>query len=143
MQSIAEGTQAGSGRTVALVGGDVVALMVFAAIGRGSHGEAAGLGAIGEVAQTAAPFIIGWLITSPWLGAFRPAATDTPAKMLRTTALSWCAAVVVGALVRALFIGRFSPFSFYIVTFIAALLILGGWRTAFVWLTRGRFLGKA
>lgn len=137
MQSTVDGMQAGSGRTVALVGGDVVALMVFAAIGRGSHGEAAGLGAIGEVAQTAAPFIIGWLIATPWLGAFRPASTDTPVKMLRTTALSWCAAVVAGSLVRALFIGRFSPFSFYIVTFIAALLIMCGWRGAFaLWESR-------
>jgi hypothetical protein len=88
------------------------------------------------VAQTAAPFIIGWLVTSPWLGAFRLDATSTPIKMVRTTALAWCAAVVVGALVRALFIGRFSPFSFYIVTFIAALVILAGWRTVFAWLTR-------
>ncbi|MBX0329546.1 DUF3054 domain-containing protein [Oscillochloris sp. ZM17-4] len=116
---------------IALVGGDVVALMVFAAIGRGSHGEAAGLAAIGEVAQTAAPFLIGWLVTSPWLGAFRPEATAAPAKMLRTTALAWCAAVVAGSLLRALFIGRFSPPSFYIVTFIAALVILGGWRGLF------------
>jgi hypothetical protein len=130
--------QAGAGRTAALIGGDVVALMVFAAIGRGSHGEAAGLGALGEVAQTAAPFIIGWLVASPWLGAFRLDATDTPLKMLRTTALAWCAAVVVGSLLRALFIGRFSPPSFYIVTFIAALVILVGWRTAFAWLTRPR-----
>jgi hypothetical protein len=122
----------------ALIGGDVVALMVFAAIGRGSHGEAAGLGAIVEVAQTAAPFIIGWLVTSPWLGAFRPTATDTPVKMLRTTALAWCAAVVAGSLLRALFIGRFSPFSFYVVTFLAALVILAGWRTAFAWFTRPR-----
>ncbi|MEI7772719.1 MAG: DUF3054 domain-containing protein, partial [Chloroflexales bacterium] len=89
MGSIADDMQAGNGRTAALIGGDVVALMVFAAIGRGSHGEAAGLGAIGEVAQTAAPFVIGWLVTAPWVGAFRPASTDAPAKMLRTTALSW------------------------------------------------------
>lgn len=124
-------TRAGNGRKIALLGGDVVTLMVFAAIGRGSHGEAAGLAAIGEVARTAAPFAIGWLMTAPWVGAFTPAATDSPLKMLRATALSWCAAIVVGALLRALFIGRFSPFSFYVVTFIAALLLLGVWRGAF------------
>ncbi|NNJ09259.1 DUF3054 domain-containing protein [Chloroflexales bacterium ZM16-3] len=137
MQSTADRSQAGNGRMAALVGGDVVALMVFAAIGRGSHGEAAGLGAIGEVAQTAAPFVIGWLVTSPWLGAFNLKATDAPVKMLRTTALSWCAAVVAGSLLRALFIGRFSPFSFYVVTFIAALLIMSGWRGLFaLWESR-------
>ncbi len=139
MQSTAEGMQGTGGRTAALIGGDVVALMVFAAIGRGSHGEAAGLGAIGEVAQTAAPFIIGWLVTSPWLGAFRRASTDTPVKMLRTTAIAWSAGVVVGALVRALMIGRFSPPSFYMVTFIAALVLLGSWRTAFATWDARRF----
>jgi len=87
----------------------MVALMVFAAIGRGSHGEAAGLGAIGEVAQTAAPFVIGWLITAPWLGAFSPQATGTPLKMLRTTAISWCAAVVAGSLLRACSSGASAP----------------------------------
>jgi hypothetical protein len=131
MQSTADRATGGAGRTAALVGGDVVALMVFAAIGRGSHGEAAGLGAVGEVARTAAPFLVGWLLAAPWLGAFRPAATATPAAMLRTTAIAWCAALLVGALLRALMIGRFSPPSFYVVTFIAALVLLGGWRAAF------------
>jgi hypothetical protein len=51
--------------------------------------------------------------------------------MLRTTAIAWCAALLVGALLRALMIGRFSPPSFYVVTFIAALVLLGGWRAAF------------
>jgi hypothetical protein len=139
MHSTANRQQVGNGRTAALVGGDVVALMVFAAIGRGSHGEAAGLGAIGEVARTAAPFLVGWLLTAPWIGAFRLSATDTPPKMLRTTALSWCAAIVAGTLLRALLIGRFSPFSFYVVTFIAALVILGGWRGLFaLWEARSR-----
>jgi hypothetical protein len=131
MQSTIDRPNRGAGRTAALVGGDVVALLVFAAIGRGSHGEATGLDALGEVARTAAPFVVGWLTASPWLGAFRPASTSTPAAMLRTTAIAWCAALVVGALLRALMIGRFSPPSFYVVTFIAALLLLGGWRAAF------------
>jgi hypothetical protein len=133
MQTMADDSSAGgAGRVAALVGGDVVALLVFAAIGRGSHGEASGLGAIGEVARTAAPFIVGWLVSAPWLGAFQPAATSSQLGMLRTTALAWCAALVVGSLLRALLIGRFSPPSFYIVTFIAALVLLGGWRAVFV-----------
>ncbi|NTV99712.1 MAG: DUF3054 domain-containing protein [Oscillochloris sp.] len=137
MQSTVDNVRGGSARTAMLVGGDVVALMVFAAIGRNSHGEPIGVEAIGKVAYTAAPFLIGWLLSAPFLGAFSPRSTDTLLKMLRATALSWCAALVVGALVRALLIGRFSPFSFYVVTFLVALLILCGWRSAFsVWEAR-------
>lgn len=43
-------------RTLALISGDFAALMIFAAIGRGSHGKS--LDAI-SVLTTAAPFLIG------------------------------------------------------------------------------------
>lgn len=41
-------------RTILLVVGDALALMIFAAIGRASHGEEAGLTALAQVAETAA-----------------------------------------------------------------------------------------
>jgi hypothetical protein len=58
--------------------------------------------------------------------------------MLRRTLASWIAALAVGAVARALVIGRFSPLSFYVVTFLVLLLLLGGWRGAFAWAERGR-----
>jgi len=122
---------------LALAGGDVVALLVFAAIGRGSHGEPIGPAAFGEVLYTAAPFLVGWLISAPLLGGFSPEATNTPLKMLRATAISWCAALALGAVVRAMMVGHFSPLSFYAVTFVVALLILCGWRGTFA-LVEGR-----
>lgn len=131
MQTTADRSAGGSRRIVYLVGGDVVALLVFAAIGRNSHGQPIGPAAFGDVAYTAAPFLIGWLLSAPLLGAFTPETTNTPLKMLRTTTIAWVAALVLGAVVRALMVGRFSPFSFYVVTFIVALLILCGWRGTF------------
>jgi hypothetical protein len=125
-------------RTLALLAGDIVVFLVFAAIGRRSHGEAAGLGALLDVAVTAAPFILGWMAAAPWLGAFSPEATRGPAAMLRVTLASWLAALAVGAVARALFIGRFSPPSFYVVTFLVALLLLGGWRGLFAWVESRR-----
>src|SRR5689334_1124680 len=47
-------------RTTLLAAGDALAFMVFAALGRASHSEAAGLDAIMQVAETAAPFAAGW-----------------------------------------------------------------------------------
>jgi hypothetical protein len=51
--------------------GDALALLIFAALGRASHGEAAGLTALTQVAETAAPFIIGWFAVAPLFGAYR------------------------------------------------------------------------
>jgi hypothetical protein len=123
--------EARPGRVAALAAGDVVALVVFAVLGRGSHGEATGLAAVGETARTAAPFVLGWLAVAPWTGAFSPARTRGPAAMLRTTALTWLPALLVGAVLRAALIGRFSPWSFYLVTFLVGLALLAGWRVAF------------
>jgi hypothetical protein len=118
-------------RTALLVAGDLVALLAFAAIGRRSHGEAAGFAAALEVVRTAAPFIGGWLIVAPLVGAYRPTTTASFGAMLRAMLLGWSGALLVGALLRAAMIGRFSPPSFYIVTFFAALLLLVGWRSAY------------
>ncbi|NTU81639.1 MAG: DUF3054 domain-containing protein [Chloroflexales bacterium] len=123
--------RATGGRTAALAAGDVLVLLVFAAIGRRSHGEAAGLAAVGEVALTALPFIAGWLAVAPLTGAFSPARTAGVGAMLKTTLLGWAGGLLVGAVLRAVMVGRFSPLSFYVVTFLAALMLLGGWRAAF------------
>lgn len=127
----------GAGRIGALAAGDAVALLVFAALGRRSHGEAAGLAALGEVALTALPFIVGWFALAPWAGAFDPRRTAGVAPMLKATLLGWVGGLLLGAVVRAGMIGRFSPISFYVVTFLVALLLLGGWRAAFA-LVEGR-----
>jgi hypothetical protein len=125
--------QAPGRRTLALLAGDLAVFLIFAALGRRSHSAAAGLGELTEIAVTAAPFILGWLAAAPWLGAFGPGAAGRPASMLRVTLASWVAALAVGAVARALFIGRLSPPSFYVVTFLVLLLLLGGWRGAFAW----------
>jgi Protein of unknown function (DUF3054) len=124
-------------RAVILLAGDTLALVLFAVLGRGSHGQATGLAAIGETLRTAAPFVVGWLATAPLLGALNPQTARGLAPMLRATALTWPAALLVGAIIRAAIIGRFSPPSFYVVTFLVGLLLLGLWRAAFV-LVEGR-----
>ncbi|MGQ9926671.1 MAG: DUF3054 domain-containing protein [Chloroflexaceae bacterium] len=129
--------RAPSRRMAILVAGDIVALLVFAAIGRRSHGEAAGPGAILEVSRTAAPFILGWLIAASLAGAYAPARTRGSGAMLLTTLIGWTGGLILGAVFRAIMIGRFSPVSFYVITFLVALVILGGWRGVFA-LVEGR-----
>lgn len=119
-----------------LVIGDIIAFLVFAAIGRRSHGEAAGLAAGLEVFKTAAPFLLGWFLTAPFIGAYRQ--VTTPTWMARRTALAWLVAWPVGLALRALLLWRGIPVSFAIVTLLSNGVIICGWRTVFAWLRSRR-----
>lgn len=118
-------------RTALLVIGDAAALMIFAAIGRASHGEEAGLTALAQVAETAAPFIIGWFAVAPLIGAYRADVTGAPPRMLARTALTWLIAWPVGLGLRALIRQTTIPLSFALVTFITVLTIMILWRGVF------------
>ncbi|MFQ3630844.1 DUF3054 domain-containing protein [Roseiflexus sp.] len=118
-------------RTAILVMGDAVALLIFAAIGRASHGEEAGLTALAQVAETAAPFMIGWFAVAPLFGAYRAHVTGAPLRMLASTALTWLIAWPVGLGLRALIRQTSIPLSFALVTFITVLTMMALWRGAF------------
>jgi hypothetical protein len=131
------------GVPLTLVAGDAVSFLVFAAIGRSSHGEAAGLDALLQVAGTAAPFALGWWLVAPWVGAYRVRqegaqgwAARLPRSFLVRTMLAWVLALPVGLALRALFLQRGIPLSFAVVTFIATTILLLGWRGVFLWLWR-------
>jgi hypothetical protein len=121
--------------------GDLIAFVVFAALGRETHNEAAGLGAIGQTLWTALPFALGWFLVAPWLGAFRRAGSERPIQMLQRTEVAWLAAWPVALLLRWAFTPdhHIPPLAFAIVALLANAVILGGWRTAFAALTnRGK-----
>ncbi len=134
------------GYVITLVLGDILAFLIFADLGRRSHGAAAGLSALFEVINTAAPFLLGWFAVAPWLKVYRDERrlTSNPSEpqqraplvrvMLQRTTLAWLVACPVGLVLRALFLWRGIPVSFAIVTFASTLLILGGWRAMFAWL---------
>ena len=139
---IAPAERRSTGRTVALVAGDVVSFLVFAAVGRGSHGEASGLGAGVEIARTALPFALGWFVVSPFIGAFRRRLTDTPLRMLVRTEVAWLAAWPVAMLLRRIFVNdtitvrNFLVFA--LVVLITNAVFLGVWRTGFALVERMR-----
>lgn len=113
--------------------GDVVSFLVFAAIGRSSHGEAAGFAALFEVAKTAAPFLLGWLVVAPWTGVYRLSAEQKLAAWSQRTAITWLLAWPLALALRALFLQRAIPISFAIVTLITNAILLVGWRTLLGW----------
>ena len=122
-------------RSAMLAAGDALAFMVFAALGRASHSEAAGIAAILQIAETAAPFAIGWFVVAPFAGAYRAELTQQPRLMLARSALAWLLAWPIGLLLRALIRQSTIPLSFAIVTLITNMLILLGWRGVFAWLS--------
>lgn len=105
---------------------DVVAVVVFAAIGRLSHAESDDL--LG-LAATAAPFLLGLGVA--WLS---PAVRTDPAG-LGAGAVALAGTVVLGLLVRAGFTGSL-PLSFAIVTVLSLAALLLGWRALSVAVSR-------
>jgi hypothetical protein len=120
-------------RALLLIAGDALAFVVFAAIGRRSHGEVVGLAALGQVLWTAAPFALGWFAVAPFVGAFRRKNTSRPRQLLARTELAWVAAWPITLVLRwALAEDHQVPLSFALVILIANAILLGAWRTLFV-----------
>jgi hypothetical protein len=119
-----------------LVAGDTLAFLVFATLGRRSHGQEAGLEALLATLGTAAPFVLGWLLVAPFVGAYRSTLWGRPAPMARRTALAWLGAWPLGLVLRALIVQRPIPLSFALVVGITNTLLLLGWRVVLALLTR-------
>ncbi|MEJ2867685.1 DUF3054 domain-containing protein [Actinomycetospora sp. OC33-EN08] len=105
-------------RALALV--DVLAVLVFAAIGRRSHDED---GALLGVLTTAAPFLLGAVV-----GALVARSWRDPLSW-RSGVGVWLGAVVVGLALRAVLYERL-PVSFAVVATIALAVLVLGWRGA-------------
>ncbi len=124
-------------RTVGLVVGDAISFLVFASAGRNQHGEASGLGALGQVALTALPFALGWFLVSPWVGAYRRRLTDTVRRMLTRTELAWLASYPAALVLRVeIAPDHQMPWTFALVILIANAAFLGLWRTVFAFVER-------
>ena len=97
---------------------DVVAVVVFAAVGRMSHQRPDDLvGLLG----TAAPFLVGLALA--WVV---PLVRANPLG-LRAGLVAWAGAVVLGLALRAAFTGQL-PWTFALVTAISLAVLLLGWR---------------
>jgi Protein of unknown function (DUF3054) len=108
-------------REPAWLAADVVAVLVFCALGRRSHDE--GL-SISGVAVTAWPFlsgtVVGWLLSRAW---------RQPTAVVPTGVIVWLCTVVVGMLLRkASSAGVVASFVVVAATVTAVLLL--GWRAA-------------
>lgn len=109
-----------------LLAGDVAALLLFALLGRSSHGEAL---LFSDVWSTALPFVAAWLLSAPFTGAFGDAARGSDVGAAAGAALkSCCVAGPAGLALRAVAQARAPPPAFVAVALVATSLLLVGWR---------------
>ncbi|MGH3753176.1 MAG: DUF3054 domain-containing protein [Pseudonocardiaceae bacterium] len=109
-------------------GADVLAVLVFTAVGRSSHGEM--VDAFG-VLTTAVPFLVGLLLGGMVVRAWR-----APLRLPVGVAV-WAGAVIVGLGVRAAFTHRL-PLTFVLITAASLALLLLGWRAVAHLIARSR-----
>ena len=120
-------------RTIILVLGDALVFLIFATIGRRSHGELAGLGAMVQTVLTAVPFAIGWFLVAPFVGAYRRQVVTQPRKMFLRTLLAWVAAWPVAMALRGIFVDHaIPPATFALITLISNTILLSMWRGIFI-----------
>lgn len=107
-----------SARTAPLaLAADLVAVVVFAAVGRATHDQDGVLGLLGTVAPFAAGVAVAWAA---------PAVRGAPLGF-RAGAVVLAGAAVLGLALRALFLGRL-PLSFAVVATVGLAVLLLGWR---------------
>jgi DUF3054 family protein len=117
---------------IILVIGDILCFLIFAALGRNTHGETSGFAAIPQIIVTALPFAAGWFLVSPFVGAFRRKVMAQPRAMAIRTALAWLLAWPVAMLLRGFFVDHsIPPLSFALVVLLFNMLLLLVWRWPF------------
>ncbi len=117
---------------VMLAIGDLLCFLIFVAFGRSSHGEASWLAAVPQIIVTALPFIAGWFLVSPFVGAFRHKIIAQPRSMVIRTAVAWLLAWPVAMLLRGIFVDHgVPPLNFAVVVLLFNMLLLLIWRWPF------------
>ncbi|KAK7310751.1 hypothetical protein RJT34_08459 [Clitoria ternatea] len=103
------------GRVALLAGGDVLALLLFATVGRYSHG----LSVFDvETLRTADPFIAGWFLGAYFLGGFGEDGRGMKglSKGVIATAKSWALGIPIGIVIRAATSGHLPNYGFVFVS---------------------------
>lgn len=116
-------------RISTLVLGDLMVFLVFATIGRRSHGEAASLSNLWQIFLTALPFAAGWFLVAPFVGAYRRTLMSNPRKMAQRTILAWILSWPVAMALRGIFVDHaIPPATFAAIALLTNLILLLVWR---------------
>lgn len=83
------------------------------------------------VAVTLAPFLVGWLLVSPFGGAYSVGATETAKAAIPLAVRSWVGAEVVAIALRVVAFGESAAPVFVLVTLLTGAVGLAAWRFLF------------
>ncbi len=120
----------------ALALGDLIALIIFAAVGRASHDLVATQGVLRATLNTAAPFMLAWLLVGMVLGMYHGTALYPLKRVLWRTALAGVIAGPLGVAIRALWLRRPIIWVFMLVATATSTLALLVWRVGWSRLRR-------
>jgi len=120
-------------RTVPMAIGDVVLIALLFSGGTVRHnGVAFVLSNPGYLAVTLAPFVVGWVIAAPLLGAYAPGAAESAKAAVPLALRSWILADAIALGIRATpLVHGGVQLSFVLVSLGVGLVGLAIWRTLF------------
>jgi TM2 domain-containing membrane protein YozV len=122
-------------RLAVLTSGDLLVILSFVWIGRGSHRLPTGDIATGFF--TALPFLLGWFLVVPWFGLYKADVSQNWRKLVPRLLLAWAIGGPLALALRALFLERsllagFIPiFAAVALGYIGLLVLL--WRLSYAW----------
>lgn len=113
-----------------IAAGDLIALLAFLLAGTLQHSTVAQLQADPAIYLFAAgPFIFGWIICAPLVGAYSPGGGSALNSSIPLAIRSWIPAAIVGLVVRILAIpGRSAEPIFAVIIFVGGAIFLSAWR---------------
>lgn len=129
-------TSSNTRRVIFLVIGDTIVFLVFAITGILQHKKPL---TPTNLANDAIPFLLGWFLIAPLIGAFARKKTDRPGKMALYTVLAWLPSFVLGMTFCGIAVDhQVPPTSFMLVVLITNTIFLLIWRIPFAFLTGKR-----
>jgi len=111
-----------------LWGGDLLVFLLFAALGRASHGLLNEGPVLWGIARTATPFFLAWAIVAWAARLDRIDPMRSPGHVALQTGLAWLGAGILGLILRSLALGRPAPIPFAAITLLGNGFLLVLWR---------------
>jgi hypothetical protein len=121
------------GRAAPLAVGDLLVVAILFSVGTVHHNGLAFVASNpGYLAATIAPFLLGWVIAAPLLGAYAPGAAESAKAAVPLALRSWLLADAIALGLRATpFVAGGVQLSFVLVSLGVGLVGLALWRTLF------------
>lgn len=113
---------------IALVLGDILAVLIFVIIGRLSHRMVSAEGNLLAIINTGIPFAIAWVLVGIATGQYRPAALHPVMNIILRTLLTGVLASPLGGFLRSVWLGEALILSFLLVATSFSTLTVGIYR---------------